>query len=81
MSNRRMQHPDISDQRLTDLEVKAAYTEDLLDKLDQVIIRQQNQIDQLIREVAQLREQVPDGQGEGQSGAQRNLRDDLPPHF
>jgi SlyX protein len=81
MSNRPMQHPDISDQRLTDLEVKAAYTEDLLDKLDQVIIRQQNQIDQLIREVTQLREQLPDGQGEGHNGAQRNLRDDLPPHF
>jgi SlyX protein len=81
MSNRRMQHPDMSDQRLTDLEVKAAYTEDLLDKLDQVIIRQQNQIDQLVREVARLREQVPDGQSEGHSRAQRNLREDLPPHF
>jgi SlyX protein len=81
MSNRPMQHPDISEQRLTDLEVKAAYTEDLLDKLDQVIIRQQNQIDQLIREVTQLREQLPDGQGEGHNRAQRNLRDDLPPHF
>ncbi len=71
-------HPnDTTDQRLVDLEVKAAYTEDLLDKLDQVIIRQQNQIDQLIRELAQLRDQIPDNA----TGAQRNLRDDLPPHF
>ena len=29
------------DQRLTDLEIKSAYTEDLLEQLDNVIVRQQ----------------------------------------
>jgi SlyX protein len=35
-------HQDISgiDTRLTNLEIKASFTEDLLDKLDQIIIRQ-----------------------------------------
>jgi SlyX protein len=64
-------------QRLTDLEIKASFTEDLLDQLDQVIVRQQQQIDTLVREVAHLRQQAP----EGGVGAARNLRDELPPHY
>jgi SlyX protein len=63
--------------RLTNLEIKASFTEDLLDKLDQVIIAQQDQIDRLTRELVQLRQQAP---AEG-SPQMRNLRDDLPPHY
>jgi SlyX protein len=48
-----------------------------VEQLNQVIIRQQSQIDALIREVVQLKEQAP----EAGSGPGRNLRDDLPPHF
>ncbi len=68
---------ETTEQRLTDLEIKASFTEDLLDQLDQVIVRQQQQIDILIREVQHLRQQP------GMPGldAPRNLRDDLPPHF
>jgi SlyX protein len=55
---------------LTELEIKASYTEDLIDQLDKVIVRQQEQIDQ-------LRQSSTDGG----LGAARNLRDDLPPHF
>jgi SlyX protein len=65
------------DDRITELEIKASFTEDLLDKLDQVIIRQQAQIDALAREVISLRERAT-----AQSDAQpRNLSDDLPPHY
>jgi SlyX protein len=35
-----MTHP--IEERLTKLEVKASFAEDLLDKLDQIIIRQQD---------------------------------------
>lgn len=42
-------HADLTD-RLVNLEIKASFTEDLLDKLDQIIIRQQDQIDRLTRE-------------------------------
>ena len=65
------------DQRLTDLEIKATYTEDLLEQLDQVVIKQQQQIDLLLREVAQLRQPTIDGD----VATARSLRDDLPPHF
>jgi len=63
--------------RIMELEVKASYTDDLLEQLNMTIYRQQQQIDVLINEVRQLRQQVPEG---GQT-APRNLRDDLPPHY
>jgi SlyX protein len=72
-----MNHPNNTDQRLTDLEIKASFTEDLLEQLDQIIIRQQQQIDLLVREVAALRQP---GAHDGVA-VPRNLRDDLPPHF
>ena len=65
------------DQRLTDLEIKSTYTEDLLEQLDNVIVRQQKQIDELIRTLIELRQPTTDGG----TGAARSLRDDMPPHF
>ena len=41
------------------------------------IYRQQQQIDSLILQVAQLRQQSP----EDGAGGPRNLRDELPPHY
>ncbi len=63
--------------RVTELEIKASYTEDLIDQLDKVIVRQQEQIDLLIKTITELRLSSTDGG----LGAARNLRDDLPPHF
>jgi len=67
-----------TEQRLTDLEIKASFTEDAVDQLNAVIVRQQRQIDALLRELADLRQQLPD-----ESGARpfRSLRDELPPHY
>lgn len=67
---------DVND-RLTNLEIKASFSEDLLDKLDQIIIRQQDQIDRLTQELQWLRQQAP---AEGAT-APRSLRDELPPHY
>lgn len=70
-------HPtDTTDQRLTELEIKASFTEDLLEQLDQVIIRQQQQIDLLVREVARLQQRNTDG-----VSGPRSATDDLPPHY
>ena len=70
-------HEDKTDQRLTELEIKASFSEDLLDQLNLVIVRQQALLDLLIREVKQLREQQPDGV----AGGAARLMDDLPPHY
>ena len=68
---------DIASQRLTALEIKASFAEDLLDELNRVVIRQQQQIEALIRELAQLREQLQ----AGVAGGAARLTDDLPPHY
>ena len=66
-----------TDERLTELEIKASYSEDLLDQLNDVIVRQQQQIDHLMREVAAVRLQLEQAPAAGF----RSLRDELPPHF
>ncbi len=72
-----MEHTDLIDKRLTDLEIKAGFTEDLLDHLNQLVVRQQQQIDLLISELIQLRPQASDAG----AGGFRSLRDELPPHY
>jgi SlyX protein len=64
------------DKRLTDLEVKASFTEDLVDHLNDLVARQQEQIDLLIREVGKIKDRAPDT-----GGAARDPRDDVPPHY
>ncbi len=68
---------DDATRRLEALEIKASYAEDLLDQLNLLVYRQQQQIDALQQQVAALREQAP----EPGVGATRNPRDELPPHY
>jgi SlyX protein len=77
MSNGGMQSPHETERRLEALEIKASFTEDLLDQLNLAIYRQQQQIDSLAAQLAQLRQQSL----EAGAGGQRNLRDELPPHY
>lgn len=72
-----MENPHSTEQRLTALEVKASFADDLLDKLNQTIFRQQQQIDLLTRELVELRKQLSSADGAGF----RSLRDELPPHY
>lgn len=62
--------------RVTELEVKLAFAEDLLDSLNQTVFRQQEQVLRLAREVRELREMLLCLPIE-----QRNPRDELPPHY
>jgi SlyX protein len=68
---------DITDKRLTELEIKASFTEDLVDHLNDLVARQQEQIALLIREVGKLKDRAPDTGG----SATRDPRDELPPHY
>ncbi len=65
------------EKRLTELEIKASYADDLLDTLNQQVARQQDQIEILLREVSRLRQR---GEGDA-SPALRDPRDELPPHY
>lgn len=73
-----MSSPSDTEQRLIDLEIKMGFTEDLLDKLNELVARQQQHIDLLVREVTQLRQMQEDSGG---SPVFRSLRDELPPHY
>lgn len=64
--------------RLMDVEIKIGYSEDMVDELNRTIFRQQQQIDQLITQIKALSEQV---QNAAPPEQQRNLRDEIPPHY
>jgi SlyX protein len=74
-----MSSPNDIEMRLEALEIKASFTEDLVDKLDQIIINQQRTLEALVSELRDLRAQAASAVENG--GTQRNLRDDLPPHY
>jgi SlyX protein len=72
-----MDDPKDAERRLTDLEIKASFAEDLLDHLNEQILRQQAQIDLLIREVGELKRRLP----ERGLDAPVDPREDVPPHY
>lgn len=72
-----MNLPDTVEQRLTELEIKASFNEDLLDQLNQVIVRQQQEIALLQRDVRELRQHAP----EASAATSRQAADELPPHY
>jgi SlyX protein len=72
-------HP--AEQRITDLEIKASFTEDLLDQLNQIIVRQQQEIALLQRDVRELRLQASGDRPDLGSAAPRTAADELPPHY
>lgn len=63
--------------RITELEIKASYAEDMIDELNLTVYRQQQLIDRLILEIRTLRDQMRSDQ----PAKQRNLRDEIPPHY
>lgn len=77
-SNRAMTTPDA---RLTELEIKASYADDLLDHLNGVVARQQQQIDLLVREVARLNRQLGEAAAASGGAGARDPRDEIPPHW
>jgi SlyX protein len=65
------------DDRVTELEVKLTFAEDLLDTLNTTVYRQQERIEQLERDVRDLRQLVL----QAIPTEQRSLRDEIPPHY
>ena len=74
--------PAAIEDRLVELELKAVWAEDLLEQLDQVVARQQAQIEGLARELARLRERLAAAEASAAAGGTApSLRDELPPHY
>ncbi len=63
--------------RITELEIKISYAEDMIDELNRTVFRQQQQIDFLAREVNTLRQQIQTATPQQAN----SLLDELPPHY
>ncbi len=63
--------------RITELDIKISYAEDLVDELNRTVFRQQQQIDTLAREINSLRQQVLSAVPQQVN----SLLDELPPHY
>ncbi|HEY3432781.1 MAG TPA: SlyX family protein [Rhodocyclaceae bacterium] len=65
------------EQRLTELEIKLSFTEDMVEELNRIVFRQQQQIDALAMELKAQRQQMQ----ATQPGEALSLRDEIPPHY
>lgn len=67
----------MTEERITNLEIKLSFTEDLIDQLNQTIYKQQQQIEFLYRELKFIKEQSSGGDSSGSSSP----KDEIPPHY
>jgi SlyX protein len=67
----------IMEARITELEIKLSFAEDLLETLNQTVYRQQREIELLRAQVAQLADQMR----HGLQNQRRDPRDEIPPHY
>jgi SlyX protein len=65
------------DERLERIETKLSLSEDLLETLNDIVVRQQREIEQLRSEIVTLREQIK----ASLPNEPRNLIDEIPPHY
>ncbi|MFZ2404258.1 MAG: SlyX family protein [Methylobacter sp.] len=68
----------MNDDRIIELEIKAAYQEDLLQALNKIVAGQQQQIDRLEATCRMLNERIKSLSVEGGSG--ENV-EEVPPHY
>jgi len=68
----------MTEDRITNLEIKLSFTEDLIEKLNETVYKQQQQIEFLYRELKAIKEQASSGGGGGGGGS---LKDEIPPHY
>jgi SlyX protein len=67
-----------TDERITNLEIKLSFNEDLIEELNQTVYKQQQQIELLYKELKALKIQVANSSPAEGGG---NLRDEIPPHY
>lgn len=63
--------------RITELEAKLSFAEDLIEALNRSVFRQQEQLDLLQQQMMLLHQQMQNVA----ASEPRNLRDELPPHY
>lgn len=66
-----------TDKRLTELEIKQSYNDDLLEQLNLLVFKQQSHIDHLSAQLQRLQQSQARGAQEGG----HDPRAELPPHY
>ncbi len=67
----------MTEDRITNLEIKLSFTEDLIEQVNQTVYKQQQQIEFLYRELKSIKEQA--GSADRPGGI--NPKDEIPPHY
>ncbi|WP_062309889.1 SlyX family protein [Polynucleobacter sinensis] len=67
----------MTEDRMTNLEIKLSFAEDLIEQLNQIVYKQQQQIEFLYRELKSIKEQAGSADGPGGNSA----KDEIPPHY
>jgi len=62
------------EQRVTELEIKVAFQEDLIDKLNQVVIDLRAEVDAVTRKLRRIEQEVA-------ADASQRAPDEKPPHY
>lgn len=68
------------EERLIELETKFSYQEGLLSDLNDIVAKQQRQLDNLITEMSGIKEQLQDAAEKG-SAEGHDEQDEKPPHY
>jgi SlyX protein len=68
---------DVSEDRLERIETKLSFSEDLLEELNRVVVRQQAQIDRLQAQIHALTERA----SQSPDNVSPDPRDNVPPHY
>ncbi|MFT7470884.1 MAG: SlyX protein [Kiritimatiellia bacterium] len=68
------------EEKLIELETKFSYQEDLLSDLNEIVAKQQRQLDELITEMSGIKEQLQDAVERGPAEGQEE-QDEKPPHY
>jgi len=69
----------MSVERLDELEIKMAFQEELVEALNTVVVRQQQELDLLQQQLRYLYRQIRDLKPEGEPSS--TPEDDIPPHY
>lgn len=65
------------DERITNLEIKLSFSEDMLEELNQTVFKQQQRIELLVKEIQALKLQM----ASNMPSDGNNSRDEIPPHY
>ena len=68
------------EEKLVELETKFSYQEDLLADLNDIVIKQQRQLDELLGELSLIKEQLQAAEERDSLTSERE-QDERPPHY